>query len=335
MPTQSVGHSHRLTGFAQGTSSASYAYNGDGLRMSKTVGTTLEPFAWDIAEGLPLLLVDGSTSYVTGPGGMPLEQVTGTAVLFYHQDQLGSSRMLTDSTGAVQATYTYTAYGTLSSSTGLVNQPFGFAGQYSDGETGLYYMRARYYDPVTAQFLSRDPATGITRAPHTYVHDDPLNIVDPGGLLTAEDCGSFSDNASVLSLCVAVVGLDQRRQSLALQYALLQHLLNSGQLDCDEQITAQAQASATVTEYANLVNVENQAGQQLNTLCNFGYCHTHDILATIFHVGEGVVAGAAIVACLSGPCEVGGLAGAGAVIVGGTLYALHGAYNEITKGAPY
>jgi hypothetical protein len=59
----------RLTGFG---TSATYTYNGNGLRMSKTVSGTTSAFTWDEAEGTPLALVAGATDYVYGPGGVPL-----------------------------------------------------------------------------------------------------------------------------------------------------------------------------------------------------------------------------------------------------------------------
>src|SRR5205085_5591799 len=107
--------------------SATYTYNGDGLRAAKTVSGSPEAFTWDQSRGLPLLLVDGSTNYVYGPGGVPLEQVNGSSVLYYHQDQLGSTRALTNSSGAVVATATYDGYGNRTGSTGSVTNPFGFA----------------------------------------------------------------------------------------------------------------------------------------------------------------------------------------------------------------
>ena len=45
-----------------------------------------------------------------------------------------------------------------------------------------YYLRNRYYDPSTGQFISRDPLSGTTRQPYAYVVDDPLNHIDPTGL---------------------------------------------------------------------------------------------------------------------------------------------------------
>jgi RHS repeat-associated protein len=182
----SYDQANRLTAYG---SIATYAYTGDGLRMSKTVSGTTSQFLWDVASAVPLLLKDGSMAYVYGPGGLPLEQINGSAVLWLHHDQLGSTRLVTDSTGASQATYTFDAYGKLTASTGSITNPLRFAGQYWDGESNLYYLRARYYDPSTGQFLSRDPAVATTREPYTYVDDNPLNGVDPSGLL----CWQFWD----------------------------------------------------------------------------------------------------------------------------------------------
>jgi len=135
---------NRLTAYGSGSTTANYVYNGDGLRMKKTVNGTAEPFVWDVAEGLPLVLKDGTTSYVYGPAGLPLEQISSSGtVLWYHHDQLGSTRAMTDASGSVVATYTYDAYGNVSSSTGKVANPFGYAGEYTDSESGLVYLRAR------------------------------------------------------------------------------------------------------------------------------------------------------------------------------------------------
>ena len=171
---------NRLTGY---DGSASYAYNGDGLRMSKTVSGATTQATWDVAEGLPLMLKDGTTSYVTGLGGLPLEQITSSgATSYYHQDRLGSTRAITNASGAVVATDTYDAYGNVTASTGTLVNPFQYAGQYTDAESGLQYERARYYDPTTGGLLSRDPAAAETRQPYGYAADSPNNGRDPSGL---------------------------------------------------------------------------------------------------------------------------------------------------------
>ena len=149
--------------------------------MSKTVGTITTPFVWDVSGALPTLLKDGSTDYVYGPGGLPLEQISGTSVLWLHHDQLGSTRVITNSTGNTVGTYIYDSYGNLTASTGTVQVALLYAGQYRDSETGLYYLRARYYDPTTAQFVGVDPAAATTLARYGYVGGDPLNHEDPSG----------------------------------------------------------------------------------------------------------------------------------------------------------
>jgi RHS repeat-associated protein len=145
-------------------------------------GASLASFLWDVAGSLPLTISDGTSSFVFGPGGLPVEQVaTDNSVLFYHHDQLGSTRLLTDATGAVQATYAYDPYGSLNAITGIVSAPFLFTGQFVDTESGLYYLRSRYYDRTTAQFISTDPWVGITRSPYAYVAGNPLNATDASG----------------------------------------------------------------------------------------------------------------------------------------------------------
>jgi len=173
----------RLTRWQSGSTTAQYGYGGDGMRQSKTVGSTTTNQLWDVAEGMPLLVQDGSTRYITGPGGLPIEQVDGSSsVLYYYQDQLGSTRGLLDGSGNTQATYTFDDYGNVTSKTGSATTPFGYAGQYTDPESGLQYLRARYYDPATAQFLTVDPIVGATGQPYNYTAGGPLNATDPFGL---------------------------------------------------------------------------------------------------------------------------------------------------------
>lgn len=170
-----------------GVGGVSYTYSGDGLRMSKTVGATTAPFTWDVANGVPLVLEDGTNAYVYGPGGLPLEQVSGNTALWFHHDQLGSTRLLTNGTGQAVAYYAYTPYGSQSSSSGTASTPLLYAGQYRDSESGLYYLRARYYDPTTAQFVTVDPAVDSTLSPYAYVAGNPLNTADPTGLKRIDD----------------------------------------------------------------------------------------------------------------------------------------------------
>src|SRR5581483_8084611 len=129
-PTTTYGYDQANRLKSIGGGSSTYAYNGNGLRMSKTIAGTTTQFAWDLVDGTPLILQEATTSYITGPGGLPLESIdpAGNTSWYFH-DQLGSTRALTDSTGTVAGTATYDDYGQLTAIAG-VSSPFGFAGEY-------------------------------------------------------------------------------------------------------------------------------------------------------------------------------------------------------------
>jgi len=168
-----------------------YAYNGEGLRASQTISGTTTYLTWDMTEGLPLILSDTTNSYIYGPGGLPVEQISsGGTVTYLHHDQQGSTRLLTGSTGTVTGKCTYGAYGTPTCE-GTSTTPLGYDGQYTSSDTGLIYMRARVYDPATGQFLTVDPDVGATRAPYNYAEDNPLNEVDPFGRSVLGEIGNF------------------------------------------------------------------------------------------------------------------------------------------------
>jgi RHS repeat-associated protein len=137
----------------------SYTYDGTNLRQTQTINGTKSNLTWDTAEGLPLILEDETNSYIYGPGGLPIEQIPTTGEpLFLHHDQQGSTRLLTNTTGSTEAAYTYEPYGRLNATTGTTTTPLRYDGQYTSIDTGLIYLRARNYDPLTAQFLTVDPA---------------------------------------------------------------------------------------------------------------------------------------------------------------------------------
>ncbi len=164
---------------AYGTA-ASYAYNGDGLLMSETAGGIATDFAWDQSGSVPLVIAAGSMYYVYGPGGRAIEQVTGSTPGYLLADQSGSTRLITNSAGAVTGTYTYGPYGTVTGHTGAATA-LGYDGQYTDAESGLQYLRSRYYDPATGQFLTPDPLTPLTGQRYGYAAGNPVNVSDPAG----------------------------------------------------------------------------------------------------------------------------------------------------------
>lgn len=172
----------------------SYVYNGDGLNGGKTFAGSTTTFTWGagISAGPALTLSDGTNDYVYGPTGEPVEQINVTGSppannpLFMTFTPSDSSWLLTNVAGDQVSFYRYDAFGTLSS--GVPGSPFGYAGQYTDATTGFSNMRARWYEPHSGQFTTRDPAYASTDTAYGYASDDPVNQSDPSGEYTHGYC---------------------------------------------------------------------------------------------------------------------------------------------------
>ena len=193
-----------------------YAYDGDGLRAD---------LLWDTTGELPLIVGDSAGLYVTGPDGLPLTQLTYNGQQrYYHHDQLGSTRAITDTDGTVTARYTYDPYGNPTDGSSMADSRFGYAGQHTDHATGLIYMRARWYDPRTGAFITSDPighASGETNL-YRYAGGDPTNAVDPTGLILGipgtPSGADISDFAAGFGDTVTFGGTKALRQALNLDY---------------------------------------------------------------------------------------------------------------------
>jgi RHS repeat-associated protein len=182
----------RLTGatLADGTA-LSYAYDADGRRVQQEVAGSITNFIWDEASpyGDVVLETDagGATlaAYVLG-GTELLSQNRGGVPSYYLHDGQGSVRALTSPAGGITDMYSYTAYGELFAQTGTDTNPYLYTGQQFDAMSGLYSLRARFYDPTLGRFLSRDLAGAAVdnsgeRNRYGYAAANPVNAVDPQG----------------------------------------------------------------------------------------------------------------------------------------------------------
>jgi RHS repeat-associated protein len=165
-----------------------FKYDGTGLRSTETRGASTYPMVWDSTAELPLLLRAGQNYHILGPGGLVIERISAGVASYHHHDQLGSTRILTNASGEVIGTYRYGPNGAVWKQTGTGTQ-MGFAGEFRMGtENQLIYLRARTYDPVTAQFLTPDPLAAVSGETYAYAATNPVNYTDPFGLI-AEGCG--------------------------------------------------------------------------------------------------------------------------------------------------
>jgi RHS repeat-associated protein len=113
----------------------------------------------------------------------PLAMLRSSATSFYNADGLGSVTSLANGSGALTQSYTYDSFGNVTASSGSVSNPFQYTGREMDTETGLYFNRARYYDPTAGRFLSEDPIGFVSAIDfYTYVSNDSLRYTDPLGL---------------------------------------------------------------------------------------------------------------------------------------------------------
>ena len=102
---------------------------------------------------------------------------------YYHYacDEMGSITDITDCHGTVLNHYAYDAFGNRTVEEETVENRFGFAGEMMDAVTGQYYLRARFYNPVIARFLSEDTYYGDGLNLYAYCHNNPVGYVDPSG----------------------------------------------------------------------------------------------------------------------------------------------------------
>ncbi|MBP2326973.1 RHS repeat-associated protein [Kibdelosporangium banguiense] len=246
----------RLTTFG-GSSSATYRYNGDGLRTSKTVGSATTTFFWDSSK-TPNILTDGTNSYLYGPGGLPIEQIGAASSAWFVHDQVGSTACLLDASGAVAGTYSYTPYGVATHS-GTAVTPLQFTGQFTDSESGLVYLRARYYDPANALFLTVDPKVGQTGTPYAYTSDNPLNLTDIDGLSWWNPFSWSKDTWSTIGTYAGYAGLAVGAVGLGLATFGVGDVLIGGAVTvgvvADVTATALGAVSTAVTCAQNLISI--------------------------------------------------------------------------------
>ena len=221
---------------------AEYRYDALGRRIAKIVNGMSTRFVYDnediVAE------VDSAgiarATYSHGPGiDEPLamfRSIAGVNTFLFHADGLGSITNLTTPTGAPVRSYTYDSFGRIVAQSGTLANFYTYTGRELDPETGLYYYRARSYDPSIGRFLSEDPLGILGGGPnlYSYVENRPVDHFDPTGLASFAACrpirGAFARLANHCFLIVEKPGEEAKILSLLPRANTVSDILGGGPL---------------------------------------------------------------------------------------------------------
>lgn len=260
-------NSNRLTTVKDGTGAviASYTYDQDGKRLTKTVGTTITTYHYFQGELMyETLNTDPSNVihalYVRSPKGslqaVALNYTVGgtntSNLYYYHYNVHGDVIGVTDYNGNLFRQYFYDPYGNVisvedgSGNSVDINNDSGFNNAYTyagyrfDSESGLYFLNSRYYAAGIGRFLTKDTFKGVAKDPgslnrYAYSKDDPVNNSDPSGYVAGVD--------DLIELGLAVAALAETPEG--------QELIQEGEITAEELFT---QVEKLAGSYLNHLN---------------------------------------------------------------------------------
>lgn len=179
----------QLAGISDSEQTISFVYDAQGNRISKTVNSATTNYLY--SGDLLMRQTDGTNviDFAYDSSGQAVGfKLNGTAY-YYAKNLQGDVVAVLNGDGGIVAQYSYDAYGNLLSSSGTLAQinPIRYRGYYYDTETGLYYLKARYYNPEWRRFLNADTLfvagddaiNGSNM--YAYCYDNPVMYVDPEG----------------------------------------------------------------------------------------------------------------------------------------------------------
>nr|WP_246354274.1 RHS repeat-associated core domain-containing protein [Paenibacillus phytohabitans] len=223
-----------LTSVTQGRSTSTFTYYADGLRYLKSTGTASTQVNYDFSgqviteEKLNGGSIVQKSTYVRGDRVLVKKDKTASKDYYYLYNGHGDVVQIVDTTGKPVNSYEYDVWGNITTQTEGIANSFKYAGEVYDAETGLYYLRARYYDPSMGRFLNEDTYEGqvdnpLTQNLYTYVSNNPLIYSDPTGHFTDHGGSSGGNpldhlsNTSATSQVISARSVDAATQAKILK----------------------------------------------------------------------------------------------------------------------
>lgn len=193
----------------------SYTYDMDGLRLTKTVGSVEHKYVWQGSKLVAEYFGGTEFEFFYDENGAPYAfsykaTASATPVMYYYVTNLqGDVVSILNASGTSVAEYSYNAWGKVLSATGTMAaiNPIRYRGYYFDSDSGLYYLKSRYYDPNLQRFINSDEAvsTGqgfIGTNTFAYCGNDPITRRDVSGCVWETAWDIVSLGVSVVDVCV-------------------------------------------------------------------------------------------------------------------------------------
>ena len=171
----------------------SYTYDMDGLRLTKTVGSVEHKYVWQGSKLVAEYFGGTELEFFYDENGSPYAfsykaTASATPVMYYYVTNLqGDVVSILNAGGTSVAEYSYNAWGKVLSATGTMAaiNPIRYRGYYFDSDSGLYYLKSRYYDPNLQRFINSDGQLAkedfVGANLFAYCLNNPVNLSDEAG----------------------------------------------------------------------------------------------------------------------------------------------------------
>ena len=190
------GHCRQLAKMSNGTAVWNYSYDANGMRTSRTDGTTTYTYVYNGGLLMQMTVGEHVLEFAYDASGTPMTVTLNGVTYYYLTNIQGDVVSIIDGNGALVAHYTYDAWGNPnagSSHSAIIGHlnPLRYRGYVYDQEIGLYYLQSRYYSPKTGRFLNADAyiSTGglLGYNMFAYCGNNPVMYTDPFGYGIWED----------------------------------------------------------------------------------------------------------------------------------------------------